>query len=43
MKSGNSVFGLPGMAVPHNGKMKPSEDPGFGLEITKREIQNFKY
>ena len=43
VKSDNSVFGLPGMAIPSDGKMKPTGEPGFGLEITKEEIQQFSY
>jgi L-alanine-DL-glutamate epimerase-like enolase superfamily enzyme len=31
------------MAIPSDGKMKPTGEPGFGLEITKEEIQQFSY
>ena len=37
------VVAFPGMATPDGGKMKPSEGPGFGLEITEKDIKPFTY
>ena len=34
---------LPGMAYPVNGRMKPSDAPGFGVEIDPSTLEPFKY
>ncbi len=34
---------LPGMAYPVNGRMKPSDAPGFGIEIDASTLEPFKY
>ena len=34
---------LPGMAFPENGWMKPSDAPGFGVEIDPSALEPFKY
>ena len=34
---------LPGMAIPDDGYMKPTADPGFGLAITEDHLEPFKY
>ena len=38
---GNKSF--PGMSVPNNSKMVPSNAPGFGLEIDKGDLKPYKY
>ena len=38
---GNKSF--PGMSVPNNSKMVPSNAPGFGLEINKGDLKPYKY
>ena len=34
---------FPGMSVPNNSKMVPSNAPGFGLEIDKGDLKPYKY
>lgn len=34
---------LPGMATAKNGRMRPSDAPGFGLEITAADLSPFRY
>ena len=34
---------FPGMSVPNNSKMVPSNAPGFGLEINKGDLKPYKY
>ena len=35
--------GLPGAAVPRDGRMKPSPAPGFGVEITLDDVSPYTY
>ena len=35
--------GLPGVAVPRDGRMKPSTAPGFGVEITRDNVSPYTY
>ena len=34
---------IPGLSTPTNGTMKPSDAPGFGLEIEQHHLSAFKY
>jgi L-rhamnonate dehydratase len=34
---------LPGAAVPSRGRMRPSDGPGFGVEITAEDLAPFEY
>ena len=34
---------LPGMAAPKDGRMVPSDGPGFGVEITEDMLSPFQY
>ena len=37
------VASLPGVSTPQNGTMKPSEAPGFGVDISEEHLKPFAY
>ncbi|NQU96951.1 MAG: hypothetical protein HQ548_04825 [Chloroflexi bacterium] len=34
---------IPGMATPREGKMVPSDAPGFGVEVNREQLTSFNY
>ena len=34
---------IPGMAMPREGKMVPSDAPGFGVEVAREQLTPFAY